>query len=126
MRSRTLAVAGLATTLGAVALTGCAGGSGTPASAPAVRPGAPGTVINGYHLLTRCGIDEAIVGGRYYEAIRPLSDGHGDPPPGWGSPFQTGTMAVTSATRAVFTDPAGHRVVFRLRPGATTFKHWCG
>jgi hypothetical protein len=26
---------------------------------------------------------------------------------------------------AVFRDRAGHRVRFRLRPGATTFKHMC-
>lgn len=34
-------------------------------------------------------------------------------------------MTLASATRAVFTDDAGHRVVFRARPGATAFKATC-
>ena len=32
--------------------------------------------------------------------------------PGWGNPYQPGTLTVISATQAVFTDKAGHHVVF--------------
>jgi len=77
-------------------------------------------------LLAGCasGIDYARVGNRYYEATPPLSDGSGNPPPGWGNPYQPGTMTVISPTQAVFTDKAGHRVVFTLvpsgGPGRTT------
>ena len=77
-----------------------------------------------YNLYTHCGIDYAQVGNRYYEATPPLSDGSGNPPPGWGNPYQPGTLTVISPTQAVFTDKAGHRVVFTLvpsgGPGRTT------
>ena len=69
-----------------------------------------------YDLYTHCGIDYARVGNRYYEATPPLSDGSGNPPPGWGNPYQPGTLTVISPTQAVFTDKAGHRVVFTLVP----------
>jgi len=78
-----------------------------------------------YQLYTHCGIDEARIGNRYFEAVRALSDGQGNPPPGWGNPYQQGTMTVLSPAEAVFRDHAGHQVQFRLRPGATAFKHLC-
>jgi hypothetical protein len=78
-----------------------------------------------YDLYTHCGIDEARIGNGYFEANPPLSDGSGNPPAGWGNPYQAGTMTLVSATKAVFADKSGHRVVFRLRPGATTFLHLC-
>jgi hypothetical protein len=78
-----------------------------------------------YDLYTHCGIDEARIGNRYFEAVHPLSDGSGNPPPGWGSPYQAGTMTLVTPTEAVFTDTAGHRVVFRVRPVAKTFMHVC-
>jgi hypothetical protein len=78
-----------------------------------------------YNLYTHCGIDEARIGDRYFEATRPLSDGSGNPPAGWGNPYQAGMMTQVSAAEAVFTDSAGHHVMFRLRPGARTFRHVC-
>jgi hypothetical protein len=78
-----------------------------------------------YQLYTHCGIDDARIGDRYFEAVHPLSDGQGNPPPGWGNPYQPGTMTTLSPTTVVFRDRAGHRVQFRLRPGATRFLHVC-
>jgi hypothetical protein len=78
-----------------------------------------------YLLLTHCGIDEARIGSRYFEAVHPLSDGQGNPPAGWGNPFQAGTITLLSPAEALFQDHAGHHVLFRLRSGATTFKHLC-
>lgn len=78
-----------------------------------------------YDLFTHCGIDEALIGKTYFEAETPLSDGSGNPPEGWDNPSQHGTMTLTSGTRAVFTDDAGHKVTFRARPGATAFKALC-
>lgn len=78
-----------------------------------------------YLLLTHCGIDEARIGGRYFEAVHPLSDGQGNPPPGWGNPVQQGTVTLLSPTEALFRDGKGHHVLFRLRPGATAFMHLC-
>jgi hypothetical protein len=78
-----------------------------------------------YQLATHCGIDEARIGHRYFEAAHPLSDGQGNPPPGWSNPYQQGTMTLISPAEAVFRDSAGHQVHFRLRPGATAFRHLC-
>ena len=78
-----------------------------------------------FALYTHCGINEARFQGRWYAAETPLSDGHGNPPPGWGNPFQPGTMTIRSATRADFTDSAGHRVSFILRPHATGPRQVC-
>jgi hypothetical protein len=45
-----------------------------------------------------------------------LDDGNGNPRRGWANPYQQGQLAV-SGTAAVFTDHAGHREAFHLRPG---------
>jgi hypothetical protein len=34
-------------------------------------------------------------------------------------------MTLLSTSEAVFRDDAGHHVLFRVRPGATSFKHLC-
>jgi hypothetical protein len=97
-----------------------------PASAkPAVtRAATPERVP--YDLYTHCGIYSARIGNRYYEAARPLSDGAGNPPPGWDNPYQAGTMTLVSPTEAVFTDKAGHRVVFNMKPpGAKSIATVC-
>jgi hypothetical protein len=91
-------------------------------SAQSARPASP---ARPYRLYTHCGISEARIGNRYYLAVHPLSDGNGNPPPGWGSPYQPGTMTIVSPSTAVFRDPAGHYVLFRLRPGATGFRQVC-
>jgi hypothetical protein len=83
------------------------------------------TLSFGYQLYTHCGIYEAKIGNAYYVAVRPLDDGNGNPPSGWANPYQRGTVTLASATSAVFTDSLGHRVEFRLRPGATSFLRVC-
>jgi hypothetical protein len=114
----------------AAVLVACGSASG-PAAAPAASSAGPKPAASSagpkpvpYNLYTHCGIDYARVGNRYYEATPPLSDGSGNPPPGWGNPYQPGTLTVISPTKAVFTDTAGHRVVFTLvpsgGPGRTT------
>jgi hypothetical protein len=111
-----------------IILTAC--GSGPAAQVtPSARPSATAAAGVGapqpYQLLTHCGIDWARIGNRDFEAVHPLSDGQGNPPPGWGNPSQPGTMTLLSPSRAVFRDHAGHQVYFRLRPGATAFSHPC-
>jgi len=96
-------------------------GRPSPAAAAAPAAGSP----QPDRLYTHCGIDEARIGNRYFQAVRPLSDGQGNPPPGWGNPYQPGTMTLLSPATAVFRDHAGHRVLFRLRRGATAFQHLC-
>ncbi|MDR2986202.1 MAG: hypothetical protein LBV34_15305 [Nocardiopsaceae bacterium] len=112
----------------AVVLAAC----DTPGGGHRTQPPGPsdkGAVTVGsaqlYVLSTHCGIDEARIGSGYFEAVHPLSDGQGNPPAGWGNPFQRGTMTLLSPSKAVFRDDAGHRMMFRLRPGAASFKRLC-
>jgi hypothetical protein len=134
-------VMGLAAAALAMGLAGCGNaapgaspsGAGAPAvSAVASAPVPPGTATDTvfgspqpYTLLTHCGIDWVMIDGRWFEAAHPLSDGQGNPPPGWGNPDQPGTITLTSPTRAIFRDKAGHRVEFLLRPGATGPPYTC-
>jgi hypothetical protein len=111
-----------------VLLAACGSGRASPGTRPAAassdRPAAA-AATRPYRLYTHCGIDEARIGNRYFETAHPLTDGAGNPPAGWGNPYQQGTMMLLSPSTAVFRDSLGHHVVFRLRPGATSFKHLC-
>jgi len=127
MHERWLRAAAIAAVPLAAVLAGCESTPSPAAASPspttaAARTTAPKPVP--YDLYTHCGIDYARVGNRYYEATPPLSDGSGNPPPGWDNPYQPGTMTVISPTQVVFIDTAGHRVVFTLvpsgGPGRTT------
>jgi hypothetical protein len=118
MHERWLRAAAIAAVPLAAVLAGC-GAASSPAAPPSLTTAAATTTAPKpapYDLYTHCGIDYARVGNRYYEATPPLSDGSGNPPPGWGNPYQPGTLTVISPTQAVFTDKAGHRVVFTLVP----------
>jgi hypothetical protein len=118
MHERWLWAAAIAAVPLAAVLAGC-GAASSPAPPPSLTTAAATTTAPKpapYDLYTHCGIDYARVGNRYYEATPPLSDGSGNPPPGWGNPYQPGILTVISPTQAVFTDKAGHRVVFTLVP----------
>jgi len=58
----------------------CRQATASPAAAPAARATTPPKPIP-YNLYTHCGIG-------YYETTPPLNDGSGNPPPGWGNPYQ--------------------------------------
>ncbi|MFD8079666.1 hypothetical protein ACFV3E_44485 [Streptomyces sp. NPDC059718] len=128
--ARTAALAAAAAAL-AAALAGCADRDAPrvalpTAPAPSVQfPTAPAPTSIPYELYTHCGIDEALIGSTYFEAVTPLSGGAANPPPDWDNPTQQGTMTLLSPTSAVFTDSAGHNVRFRARVGADDFKHVC-
>lgn len=50
------------------------------APAPSVRfPTAPAPTSIPYELYTHCGIDEALIGSTYFEAVTPLSGGAANP-----------------------------------------------
>ncbi|MDQ0028774.1 hypothetical protein [Arthrobacter bambusae] len=112
----------LTVTLSAV-LCGCAGPVTpmTGASPEAPTPNASGMPIM---LYTHCGIEELRVDDTFFIAETPLNDGQGNPPPGWGNPYQAGTVTV-SGPLAVFRDDSGHVVTFRARPGATGLPKIC-
>jgi hypothetical protein len=115
-------------------LAGCTG-SGTTSSAartadapsPAPRSPAAAAAVTPipYSLLTHCGIDEARIGSRYFEADLPLTGDAHNAPTGWDTPFQDGTMTLLSSGRAVFHDDRGHEVFFHVRRGATAFTYLC-
>ena len=68
-----------------------------------------------YSLLTHCGIEWAKINGTFWRATRPLSDGHGNPPAGWGNPFQAGRLALIGRDTARFSSSAGG-VTFKRTP----------
>jgi hypothetical protein len=112
----------------AVSLTACGAQAPSPTTSHSKLAHAVATAggrARPYRLYTHCGIDEARIGDGFFEAVHPLSDGNGNPPAGWGNPYQLGSMTLVSPTQAVFRDNAGHEVVFRLRQGATSFRHIC-
>jgi hypothetical protein len=102
----------------AVLLSACAA---DPPTAPVRTPQDPdlaGAIRVTYSLYTHCGIRELTFAGQWYARTGGLlDDGNGNPPPGWGNPYQKGQLNV-SGEDAVFTDGAGHRETFHLRPGS--------
>ncbi|KQX50794.1 MULTISPECIES: hypothetical protein [unclassified Streptomyces] len=100
----------LALALAAGALTGCARAD---SGAGADRTPTAGRTI-AFDLYTHCGIEGTYIGSTWFAADIPLSDGEGNA--GWGNPYQHGTMTLKSETEAVFTDDAGHEIVFHARP----------
>ena len=121
MAARALVIA-----VSAAALAGCASGAVTAGgnTAPDRAP-VPGGRPVPYVLYTHCGIDWESIGGRWFQAQPPLSDGNGNPPRGWGNPSQEGTLTMLSATRAEFRDAAGHRIILVLRSAAAGPKQLC-
>ncbi|MDX3072753.1 hypothetical protein ACIP98_13110 [Streptomyces sp. NPDC088354] len=116
----------LVAALSAAVLSGCSGDDEQPrrAAARETTATAAGKAVP-FELYTHCGIDDVRIGPTWFEAVRPLSGGSGNPPAGWDNPTQRGTMTLVSPTAAVFTDAAGHEVRFRARPGATAPKRVC-
>jgi hypothetical protein len=98
MKLRAALVLTLATVLGSCGVQSNA----TPPATTSAHPGTP------YRLYTHCGIQWARIDGTFWQATKPLSDGNGNPPPGWGNPYQQGTLTLTSHTTAEFTSPVGN------------------
>lgn len=69
-----------------------------------------------YTLYTHCGIVATWWNGGWWNADPELSDGSGNPPPGWGNPHQDGVMTQVSETRLEFTGDQGQRADFTPRP----------
>lgn len=130
MQARVLTIAVFTT----AALTACAGNTATPGGHATVTPrrgpaSTPPAVALAntvpYRLYTHCGIDWENIGGRWFQAQPPLSDGNGNPPAGWSNPYQPGTITMLSRARAEFRDAAGHKVALVLRRGVTRPPYLC-
>lgn len=95
---------------------------GTPSArgAPALRTHSAHYQTVTYRLFTHCGIQWAQIRGTYWKPTRALSDGNGNPPVGWGNPYQAGALSFTSANTAVFRSVAGsvtfHRTALTRPP----------
>jgi hypothetical protein len=81
-------------------------------------PGAELGVSYEYVLYTHCGVLAARINGREWDADPPLLDesGGANPPPGWGNPFDTGTMRLLAGDVAEFRSSSGEVARFRPRP----------
>ncbi|MHB8489248.1 MAG: hypothetical protein ACYDCS_08510 [Candidatus Dormibacteria bacterium] len=99
-------------------LAGCASNSGlgtgadTDASSLFMSTGASAP----YDLYTHCGVLSASINGHIFYAEPALTDGSGNPPRGWGNPYDGGEMTLRSVTTADFRDPAGHSAHFARQP----------
>jgi hypothetical protein len=94
-----------------------------PPSAVATQPTA-GAVSQPLDLNTHCGIRGAVFAGHYWVATPVLSDGHGNPPPGWGNPYQHGSVTIIG-NRATFTGDNGQRATFRIATTADPPRRLC-
>jgi hypothetical protein len=115
-------ISSLALTLSAV-LCACAGPA-TPVTKASPETPIPAASGMPTRLYTHCGIKELRVEDTFFIAETPLDDGQGNPPPGWGNPYQDGVVTV-SGSKAVFRDDNGHIVTFLVRAGATGFLNIC-
>ena len=108
-----LVIAGIL--VAAVALSGC-GRQGFNAATP--TPGETSTTM-AFDLYTHCGISGLKVNDRYFQHVGgSLDDGSGNPPGGWGNPYQHGTLTV-SGDLAIFRDDRGHVEKFEVRSGVS-------
>ncbi|MBI3428723.1 MAG: hypothetical protein HY050_01410 [Actinobacteria bacterium] len=90
----------------ATSLAGCS--QKTPIATPTTPVQSDQIRTVAFDLYTHCGIIDLQAYGRYFKHIGgSLSDGSGNPPDGWGNPYQQGTLSV-SGDIAVFRDKLGH------------------
>lgn len=89
----------------AVLSTACGSAQPSDAEAAAYADSAPpmGEAVD-YFVYTHCGVESLKVAGRWWQAVEPLygDDGSGDPPEGWGDPYQEGEMTLSSADSITF------------------------
>jgi hypothetical protein len=118
MNPRT-ALAGLAMAL-LVAVSGC-GGSETAGQPAQKTSPVDSTHSVPFNLFTHCGIKWARIRGTYWRAEDELSDGNGNPPEGWGNPYQSGRLSFQSRRTATFRSPAGLVVFHRTSQSKPPF-----
>jgi len=74
---------------------------------------------NPYTLYTHCGVRNAEFDGRRWIADPILGDNN--PPPGWGNPFDKGSMELVAEDRARFTRSAGLVAEFQPLPEGSEY-----
>lgn len=116
--SRGLSVMMLAVSL---VVSGCGSGDSAPSAEQEAKQAEVLPAVEepvDFWFYTHCGVENARVGDVWWVATKPLygENGVGDPPEGWGNPYQKGRLTVLSSKRAVF-EARGVRVA--LVPSAT-------
>lgn len=96
------------------------GGSAIPPLPASNDPSLTVGETSGYNLYTHCGVLSATANGHTYFAEPPLSDGSGNPPPGWGNPFDGGSLTMVDTHHVEFRDPTGHVARFTDAPAGPT------
>ncbi len=74
-----------------------------------------------FQLYTHCGLDYPVAvdfDGSYWDPAGTASDGNGNPPPGYGNPFDNGIMTLISPTSARYQSPNGMVMNFTRHPGS--------
>ena len=100
----------------------------TPAPMPTSAPTLDGEpaeigVRYSHNLYTHCGVRYANFDGRRWLADPiPTDIGGANPPPGWGNPFDSGTMELVAKDRALFRSKSGNRAFFEPAPEDYSFK----
>ena len=83
---------------------------------PSDIPSDPAPSGKQFEVYTHCGVESTRINGAWWHAKPPLyNKGRSGPPAGWGDPYQTGTLTMVSADRAVF-EALGHWVLFVPAP----------
>lgn len=104
MKTRS-ALLGIAVVL-LIGVSGCSGSETGGHPAQGTRP-TDSTRAVPFNLYTHCGIEWAKIRGTYWRAEKALSDRSGNPPEGWGNPYQAGQLSFQSSRMATFSSPAG-------------------
>ena len=96
-----------------LAVSGCGAASDAPSGSPAPTASVLDLgAAQPHQLYTHCGVIWTQFQGATWYADPPLSDGNGNPPPGFGNPTDSGTMRRVSAHRAQYVSSSGRTVTF--------------
>jgi len=74
-----------------------------------------------FELYTHCGLDWPLAmdfDGSFWDPLGPASDGYGNPPAGYGNPFDQGTITLISPTRTQYRSSTGLVMQWRRHPGS--------
>lgn len=67
-------------------------------------------------IYTHCGVRRAYFDGYWWLVDPMLSDGNGNPPSGWGNPYDRGMMEMVAVNVALYTSESGMLAVFTPLP----------